>query len=249
MATVEDTRHQNLLALIAEHGTTAKLARKTGKSEAQLGQLANRHLHSKTGKPRNIGSEVARDIEAALNLPQGWMDQPHDAESHVREPTATFEVTPIFAWQHADELPPGDFVFIPRLAVRVAAGHGVEQLAIEFEKSLPQAYRAEWIRKRRLRPNRLAVIYAKGDSMETRIHDGDTLLIDTSETTIVDGGVYALWYDGGERVKRLFRRPGGGLIIHSDNAARYPALSLTADECATLRVIGRVVDVSGGGGL
>jgi phage repressor protein C with HTH and peptisase S24 domain len=61
--------------------------------------------------------------------------------------------------------------------------------------------------------------------------------------------VYALWYEGGERVKRLYRMPGGGLRIRSDNAAEHPEIVLTAEYLGQVRIIGRVVHRSGTGGL
>jgi phage repressor protein C with HTH and peptisase S24 domain len=82
--------------------------------------------------------------------------------------------------------------------------------------------------------------------MEPTIHDGDSLLVDTSQTTVQDGKVYALWYDGGERVKRLFRLPGGGLRIVSDNP-RFPTVEVQPSEIEHVRVIGRVVHRSGTG--
>jgi phage repressor protein C with HTH and peptisase S24 domain len=111
---------------------------------------------------------------------------------------------------------------IPRLDVHLSAGHGREQVEVGIDVKSPVAFRADWMRKQRLRPKATTVMYAAGDSMEDRIHDGDLLVIDTSQTDVKDGGVYALWYDGGERVKRLFRLPGGGLRIHSDNSDKYP---------------------------
>jgi phage repressor protein C with HTH and peptisase S24 domain len=65
---------------------------------------------------------------------------------------------------------------------------------------------------------------------------------------VQDGKVYALWYDGGERVKRLFRLPGGGLRIVSDNT-RFPTVEVQPSEIEHVRVIGRVVHRSGTGGL
>jgi phage repressor protein C with HTH and peptisase S24 domain len=107
----------------------------------------------------------------------------------------------------------------------------------------PLAFRADWIRKMKLNPSKLASMRVSGDSMEERLHDGDAVVIDTSQTEVLDGKVYALWYDGGERVKRLHRMPGGGLMIRSDNEAKYPPLKLTADQAQTVRIIGRVVHV------
>lgn len=155
----------------------------------------------------------------------------------------------IRTWEHETDLPPGDYAFIARLEVKLGAGSGKEQIEFEFSKEQPQAFRADWIRKKRLKPAKLATMTVSGDSMESRMHDGDAVVVDTSQTEVIDGKVYALWYDGGERIKRLYRRPGGGLIIHSDNETRYPQMTLSADEAEHVRIIGRVVHVSGEGGL
>jgi phage repressor protein C with HTH and peptisase S24 domain len=155
---------------------------------------------------------------------------------------------PILAWEHPEDLPEGEFVMVPRLAVKLSAGNGQEQVEIEFTKAVPQAFRAQWIREQHLKPNKLAAMTADGDSMETTIFDGDSLLVDTSQTDVVDGKVYALWYDGGERVKRLFRLPGGGLRIKSDNP-EHAAIEVSASSMEHVRILGRVVHRSGKGGL
>lgn len=166
----------------------------------------------------------------------------------VVEPRAAYGMEPILAWNHPDDLPEGEFVMVPRLDVHLSAGGGRDQVEIELVKENPQAFRAEWIRLMRFKPNKLAAMRASGDSMEPTIHDGDSLLIDTSQTNVVDGKVYALWYDGGERVKRLFRLPGGGLRIKSDNPA-FDLMELGPDYAGHVRIIGRVVHRSGTGGL
>lgn len=155
---------------------------------------------------------------------------------------------PILSWEHADDLPPGEFVMVPRLDVKLSAGNGHEQVQIEFVKALPQAFRAEWIREKRLHPNKLAAMTASGDSMEPGIFSGDSLLVDTSQVEVQDGKVYALWYDGGERVKRLFRLPGGGLRIKSDNMD-HPTIEVPQRDIEHVRILGRVVHRSGDGGL
>jgi phage repressor protein C with HTH and peptisase S24 domain len=137
---------------------------------------------------------------------------------------------------------------VPRLDVHLSAGGGREQVEIDLVKDNPQAFRAEWIRLMRLKPAKLAAMRAAGDSMEPTIHDGDSLLVDTSQVSVVDGKVSALWYDGGERVKRLFRLPGGGLRIKSDNA-RFDTIEVHPEEIENVRIIGRVVHRSGVGGL
>lgn len=73
--TIADIRHANLLLLIHRVGTVKSLAEKLDRSYGQVSQLKNRSKHSKTGQPRDIGDDMARHIEARLDLQVGWMDQ------------------------------------------------------------------------------------------------------------------------------------------------------------------------------
>lgn len=157
----------------------------------------------------------------------------------------------IRAWEHEDDLPPGEYAMVPRLNVKLSAGpgSGANQLSFDFDDGQLRAYSAEWIRRHRLKPNKLRVTRADGRSMEPTIFHEDDLLIDTSQTEVVDGKVYALWYEGGERVKRLYRMPGGGLRIRSDNEREFPEIVLEPEYTGHVRIIGRVIDRSGPGGL
>jgi phage repressor protein C with HTH and peptisase S24 domain len=212
--------------------------------------------------PANLTNWKARDMPAdqharAARVLGRTIDElvgaapvaPNAGESIPPYAVGRHSLAPILAWQYEDDLPEGEFVFVPRLRINLSAGHGSDQVEIEFVQAQPQAFRADWIRKERLHPNRLASMYATGDSMQPSIFDGDSLVVDTSQTEVIDGRVYALWYEGGERVKRLYRIPGGGLRIHSDNAAEYPAILLDKDHVGHIRIVGRVVHRSGKGGL
>lgn len=210
------------------------------KGELPVSWFANGRIVQLT--PRPDGTREWREV------PMDEVTVTRSAQVRVAEPRAAYGMEPILAWEHAEDLPEGEFVMIPRLDVHLSAGGGREQVEIELVKDNPQAFRSEWIRLMRLKPNKLAAMRASGESMEPTIHDGDSLLVDTSQVTVSDGKVYALWYDGGERVKRLFRLPGGGLRIVSDNP-RYPTVEVAPGEQEHVRLIGRVVHRSGTGGL
>lgn len=66
------------MMLIEEHKTIAALNVELGleKTDSTLSQIKLGSRHSKTGTPRNMGDELARRIEAKLELPLGWMDTP-----------------------------------------------------------------------------------------------------------------------------------------------------------------------------
>lgn len=208
-----------------------------------------------TGKTQNIEGPNLTKAAAALGVDAHWLATGEQTHQRTEEPRTAYGISPIFTWDHETDLPPGDYVMIPRFEVHLSAGKGDEQrslfetMQIELIKSEPLAFRADWIRKKHLKPNKLASMRVVGDSMEDRLHDGDAVVIDTSQVEVIDGKVYALWYDGGERVKRLYRMPGGGLMIRSDNEAKYPPITLSAEQAESVTVIGRVVHISGEGGL
>lgn len=76
MQTVEVTRREKLAVLIQEAGSQAVLSEKIEKAPAQISQWLNASINSKTGKPRVMSNAIAREIEAKIGKPQGWMDQP-----------------------------------------------------------------------------------------------------------------------------------------------------------------------------
>jgi phage repressor protein C with HTH and peptisase S24 domain len=228
-------------------GSQAELAKKIGIERASVNAWFSGETHSIDGANLTKAADILGVSAHWLATGEGGMV--------AAEPRANYGLAPILAWEYEGDLPPGDYIQIPRFAVSLSAGQGDEQrnlgfqFHIEFNRGETLAFRTDWIRKMRLNPSKLVSMRVYGDSMEERLHDGDAVVIDTSQTEVLDGKVYALWYDGGERVKRLHRMPGGGLLIRSDNEAKYPPLSLTADQAQTVRIIGRVVHISGEGGL
>lgn len=139
-----------------------------------------------------------------------------------------------------------EYDFIPRYAVKAAAGDGLLPHHEAVEDQL--AFRSDWLRRRGLSAKDLRVIHASGDSMADRIQDGDVLLVDTSQRDIRDGKVYALSYDDFVRVKRLFTRFDGTLVLHSDNPNAKPRdeeVSPDKLEALAVRIIGRVVWAGG----
>lgn len=226
----------------------AELAERVGISRASVSAWF-------TGATKTLeGSNLTKAADA-LGVDAAWLATGEGVPHIAAATSASYGLTRIFSWEHEHELPEGEFVMVPRFEVHLAAGEGDEQrnlferFQLELLHSNPLAFRADWIREKKLKPAKLASMIVRGDSMEDRLHDRDAVVIDTSQTEVIDGSIYAIWYDGGERVKRLYRRPGGGLIIHSDNEGKYPKLTLEAADCEHVRIIGRVVHVSGEGGL
>ncbi len=76
--TIEESRVNNARLLAKEAGGQSKLAAKLGKSR----QLINHYIGKNPIK--KIGSEMAREIEIAIGLGSGWMD-----EFHATQPSAS----------------------------------------------------------------------------------------------------------------------------------------------------------------
>jgi len=76
--TIDATRRKRLEILIERYGSLAALNVAIGadKTDATLSQIRTRAPHSRTGKPRSMGDDKAREIEEKLGLERGWMDTP-----------------------------------------------------------------------------------------------------------------------------------------------------------------------------
>jgi len=235
-------RRTRLEALVAEgkpqiqKGDIAAFARKHGLDATYLSQLLNRH--------RSFGERAARNIEEKAGLPRRWFE----VAGTIEKVSLPRGATPVIAWRNAedltDEIDP--YVFVPRIEVRASAGNGkpiVEQA--HTEERQPQAFRADWIRLKGWKAANLVCIFADGNSMSPRIEDGDCLLVDRAQTQVLDGKIYALAWDHEMRVKRLYKRVGGGLIVHSDNEREHPRFELSAEQLQHVVIVGRVVWIGG----
>lgn len=253
---IDDIRRENLERLQKELGSLRALADLLGKDESQVSQWKQGSKNSGTGKPRGMRSETARHIEEKTGKTRGWLDVDHSPEAlptsnvyPIRMLGDFLAAAPLSAWDYAswDTLPTdAQSVFIPRLDVRSADG----QVTVRFVTTHIQTFGADWIRQDQLHPDKLGTIEAPDDSMKPSIFPGDVCVVDTSQTTVVDGKAYAISY-GGDTVppfRRLFRLPGGGLRIQADNPM-HPPIELNGSQVGLVTIVGRVVKRFGSGDL
>lgn len=125
-----------------------------------------------------------------------------------------------------------------------SAGHGSVNDTPEGSEPLGLRFSARSLRKKGIPPEKAFIIYARGDSMEPDISDGDAILLDTSRAgQIKDGRPYVIEVDGEESVKILHRRPGGVVLVQSKNSDYPPyEVSMTQDG---FRVLGEVMWTAG----
>ncbi|MBF0462720.1 MAG: helix-turn-helix transcriptional regulator [Magnetococcales bacterium] len=129
-----------------------------------------------------------------------------------------------------------DFTLVPRYAVQASAGPGLEVQSEQIVDHL--AFKTEWLRVAMgLEPNKLALITARGDSMEPAIGDGDLLLLDMRELRTLDPSIYVVRMDQSLVAKRLQQLTDGRIRIQSDNPL-YSAECVHPNE---IHILGRIV--------
>ncbi len=89
-------------------------------------------------------------------------------------------------------------------------------------------------------PECAAWAIAQGNSMEPVVPDGTKACVNTGETSITDGRMYAVDHAGMLRIKLLYRLPGNGLRLKSYNSSEWPDENLTTADAESVRVLGRV---------
>jgi len=138
------------------------------------------------------------------------------------------------------------FILLPRrVQAAAAAGAGTPPPATSATEYI--AFRQDWVRSMLgIEPADLMLETAVGESMQPTIHDGDLLLVDTSDRSVASFGVYVLDIGGERLVKRVQRKLDGSLVLISDNETYQPD-QVSGDMLQTVTVIGRVV--WGGGAI
>lgn len=242
MFTIESmaTPIETALAWAAERGwSDADFARELGVHQANITNWKARGMpagrHEAVAK---LFGKTVDDLLAGTVYPTTSSTPPHAAESNIIA-------------LHADDPLPDGMVFIKEYRVRFSGGHGCTPTFDEIAESQPVPYLRSWLGRQGIQPGRAKRFKMKGVSMVPTIYPEDSILVNTAETTVVDGHVYAFQIDNDLLVKRLFRRIDGGLVLHSDNESHRPRdEELSPDQVRDqVTIIGRVRDRSGSGGL
>lgn len=131
------------------------------------------------------------------------------------------------------------FIVLPKVAEGAAAGTGNPPPPLPKTEYI--AFRHDWVRAALgIDPGDLVLETAVGESMLPTIHDGDLLLVDTTDRTFSHFGVYVLEIQGERLVKRVQRKLDGSLVLISDNDTYQPD-QVSGEMVKGITVIGRVV--------
>lgn len=134
-----------------------------------------------------------------------------------------------------------EFALIPGYRVQVSAGHGsLNPDHLDPVRHL--AFRRKWLKFRGFDEHELAIVWAKGDSMEPTIHSNDTLVVHLGRNTPADGHIYIFRNDDELFVKRYQSMLGTWRLI-SDNSF-YPAVDIPKSDQHNFEVVGQVVHIA-----
>lgn len=143
----------------------------------------------------------------------------------------------------SDLIDPNQFLLLPARPAEAAAAGSMTPPAPTLSGFI--ALRHDWIRLTcKVEPDHLMMETAVGESMLPTIKSGDALLVDTTDRTFRDFGIYILEINRQRLVKRVQRKHDGSLVLISDNSAYQPDL-IGSTEAKNVSVIGRVVWAGG----
>ena len=128
------------------------------------------------------------------------------------------------------------FFAVPKVKARLCAGSGSFEVGQHVEAFY--SFQTAWLQNKGVK-ERMVLMEVFGNSMSPEIKDGDTVLIDQSQTDIFAGRVYAVGVEDTIMVKRMERHPRK-LVLLSDNP-EYGPIFLSAGEMDRVRIIGKVM--------
>lgn len=235
MATSKELRLENLRALIAEFKTAEAVAQRASTAPMYLSQILN-GAKSSTGKARGIGDALARRLEEGCGKEPGWMDRPHGEsateDNHGLRPGSFMRVRVV-----EDDDP--SLVRIPKVKLRLSAGISGFEVEPERFDGATTAVPTNWMERNGYARDNLIAIHVRGESMEPTLYEDDLVVVNIADKKPVDGGVFAINYEGEPVVKRL-SRDAGRWWLASDNPdqRKFHRKVCEGDACI---IIGRVV--------
>ena len=149
----------------------------------------------------------------------------------------SFDLGHVDVYESDEPLHPGE-IEVPFFSeVELSAGNGFNNVSEIATQQM--RFNLSTLSNAGVAPSAAACCKVSGDSMDPVLPDGSTVSLDTSDTNITDGEMYAINHGGMLRVKYLYRMPFNGLRIRSANPD-YKDEELSSESVADIRIVGRV---------
>jgi phage repressor protein C with HTH and peptisase S24 domain len=224
-------RHERIARAIALSGKKkGEVAKACGVANSAVTQWIN-------GDSKNVRPDNLFKLAEFTGFSAEWIATGKGPEKPVVEPDAEL-IGMLSPWDSETPLEEDEVAIPLYKEVEMAAGHGATEVVevpgrlIRFAKST--------LREAGVLAENAAGATVRGRSMERLILDGATIGIDLGTTSIDDGEIYAFDQDGMLRVKYLYRLPGGGIRIRSENSEEFPDEFMTAEQFSQIRMLGWV---------
>ncbi len=213
------TLADRIVALTSElNWKPAELARQAEVSRASVSDWLS-------GKTKTLNPEVAQRLERKSGFNAIWLAT---GQGNRKALTTAEPVAPSA----------GDYLPIRRVKLKLSAGISGFAIEVLNGELAPIFFARKWFEAHGFKPEKLLAIQVEGRSMESTVFDGDWVVVNTADTEVRDGKVYALNYEGEPAIKCLIS-DGERWIATSDNPdkVRYRDRPVTENT----HVIGRIV--------
>ena len=194
-----------------------------------------------SGKSKFLRGENLLQAARALNVNQDWLATgagPMRGDIQPLDPLLGLKPGTFMRVEAVDEDDPR-ITLIPRVRLRLRAGISGFEAEPELGEDANWMIPTAWIRSKGFKRQNLISIGIHGDSMDDKLCDGDSVIINTADKEPADGIIFAINYEGEPVVKRMMRDDGRWWLT-SDNPdqRKYPRKVCEGDRCI---IIGRVV--------
>lgn len=215
-------------ALQASGKTKSELARFCGVSQPSVTAWLN-------GKTKSLDAGSALKAAMLLGVNALWLA--------TGKGDKTGGVTPI----SDDEPAPDGFIEVPEYEISFGAGDCAAPTYEETTETRRALYREDWLKGQGVRPQDCRRFKVRGDSMIPILYDGDKILCDClPDQKIISGKIYVFCFGDSVRVKRLYTKLNGSIVVHSENPAEQPQDEvIDVQDLDRFILVGRVIERSG----
>lgn len=133
------------------------------------------------------------------------------------------------------EVEPDSYAMVPKVTARAGAG---SSLITEESVAGFYAFRLAFLQRVGIDGEHSVMLDVLGDSMQPLIQDGDTILVDQSDTRLQDGKIFLVGLGEELLVKRLQKTVRGWLLVSQNS--EYAPISVENPDVDAFRVYGRV---------
>ena len=97
--------------------------------------------------------------------------------------------------------------YVPAISGSVRVVGGALKIDVK-EDDFQFAFDRGWVERQRLMPSQLVAVRVTDSSMEPALRMGDTVVVNTGDTELLDDGVFLVILSGSPCIRRLIRRDG-----------------------------------------